>query len=899
MPLSLFAQTAAEDAALPDAPAPATAVVDWTRSDGQVNRALFSTQGFMQVNGEPNPMVMETFTLLNPAGTQTRLETYIHQMEPENDNDDPDTFNWAALHPDKQIRFVKDHNAFLKTVAALGMEPLALLCYNVDWLRSNNPDDQIADRDEWAEFAAAVVQSYNGIRGDTYKLNLRLVEIWNEPNFSDFRIGTMDAYFDLFNKTARRIHRDYPGVLVGGPAVTKAGKDAGDWMDGFIQTCGPDADYIIYHVYGEPVESLIADTTRWTQAFRQLPGKAQGKMMITETDQWIQGWPKMQYVLERQFRFLDISDLVLGLHHFCCMAYNESGNYTFGIVEPSGAVLGGTFWPYWLFRNLIGHNAAIARGGERRNDFDLAAAWNTNVDGQFLATAVFHNRAKTRLPIDTFLYFPPSKNDRVLVFNHAKENEQGVGRIERVPAGADHLRLGLTLEPGEGRTLTLQTPGARFFAFRDLNNQETPWIGLTANKESIGLGEECRLRARILNTTFTPVSGTLTARGLPPGWTAGVEWGDAKIENLGFGQSREVVFRFRAASVLSGGAVAPFVVLETGEAETQSNSPGENSAADNTDNADGAGRSIGRAPRVHSIPVSVGVRNPLSVQPLPLPVRAVAGDRTQVTLQLSNQVDQAIEGTVVVRLPEGLTLLESPAEFRLPAGARERIEIPFSVAPGVEPGELTGHVHLEFLGSSMDVPFAVSVSRDSLRTDAVPLDLTALANFDAVAFAANRIDYDSSMGLFSYPGDYTPSGRIVNIRGVPFRMLPLEDGKKNCILPKGQAIAVPEGSYSGAMFMGVGHDGKHPGTWTFWYADGSSETVESQIPEWCSPLPPGSESFQEAFSAPYRYTPHGPGPPACQLFTWTLRTDPARTLKGIQLPTLENGAYLFAITLLK
>jgi hypothetical protein len=105
---------------------------------------------------------------------------------------------------------------------------------------------------------------------------------------------------------------------------------------------------------------------------------------------------------------------------------------------------------------------------------------------------------------------------------------------------------------------------------------------------------------------------------------------------------------------------------------------------------------------------------------------------------------------------------------------------------------------------------------------------------------------------------------------------------------------VPAGKYTGVVFLGYGHDGKHPGTWMFHYADGSSDEVASQIPEWCTPAPDGSEV---AFNAPYRFMPGGPAPPACELFMWTLPTDATKTLGAIELPKMTH-AHLFAITLL-
>ncbi len=241
-----------------------TVTFDWTNSVGIFNRPIFSALGFMQVYVEPDPMAMETFELLNPTETHTRLEIYIHKMEPENDNDDPSLMNWERFYPQKTIRFIEDRSKFDLVVDELGMERLGLLCYMVPWLDSGDPKDPIRDKDEWAEFAAAVTESYNGA-GDSFRPNnLRYLEIWNEPNMEMFYTGTMESYFELFERTADRIHRDYPGVMVGGPALTHAYHCAPEeWMKAFMERCAVKADYISYHHYGpqgEPV-SVITDTS--------------------------------------------------------------------------------------------------------------------------------------------------------------------------------------------------------------------------------------------------------------------------------------------------------------------------------------------------------------------------------------------------------------------------------------------------------------------------------------------------------------------------------------------------------------------------------------------------------------------------------------------------------------
>ncbi len=853
----------------PAAESSARAVIDWTRSEGAVNRPLFSTQGFMQVTVEPDPGVMKTFLLTNPMGTHTRLETYIHQMEPENDDGDPNTFDWNRLHPDKMIRFIDDRAGFEKTLTALGMEPLSLLCYNAQWLKSEDESLPISNPDEWAEFAAAVVESYNG-RGDEYRPALRYVEIWNEPNMRSFYTGTRESYFDLFRRTASRIHRDYPGVMVGGPALTHAPECAPkEWMDAFLKECAQEADYISWHHYGpqgEPVSVIMDDLVDRVRRFRQIPGKERGKAMITEIDAWYDGWPKIQYMMERQFRFLDHSDLLLGVHHFCCMAYDESGNYTFGIVDKQGGVVEGTFWPFWIFRNLIGEEAYILRGGTRQGEFDLAASRHT-IGSSEIASSVFHNRSKTPIEIDTLVMLPPSGAERVLSIESVTESFKGVRRVKRIPVGMEKLDLTVALEPGEAQALNIYTPGDRHYPFSDMNNQETPWMALSVDKSTAGLGDKIVANVRLLNTTTRPLSGGVALRGVPKEWKAEFVSGESRISGLKFGEEVSFQYAITATTIPEEPEVGFHAVLE------------------------GEGIKPGQAT---SIPVTLKIQPPLSVIALPAPVYTIPGALQTITLQVTSETDKALSGTFTPKPEARIAWGTAPGAFELGPGETKRYDFPLTIADNAAAGRFNAGIDLHFLGTERVFNCPVDVAAVPPRKS-VPVDLTSLLNFDAVAFNRNRQDYDKArMGGFVYPGDFTPSSREISIRGVRYRMPSLEDGKKNAILPQGQRIELPKGRYSGVAFIGFGHDGKHPGMWTFVYADGTEADIDSQIPEWCLEPPAG---FAEAFAAPHRYMDGGPAPPATNMFTWELAADPAKELVAVKLPSMTN-AYLFAITLL-
>ncbi len=853
----------------------ATVTVDWASPIGCVNRAIFSTQGFMQIYSSENPMVLDTFLLLNPDGTHTRLETYIHQMEPQNDNADPNIFNRDAFHPQNMIRFIPDRDPFEKFLDFTGMERLSLLCYMADWLKSDDPDNPIRNINEWAEFAAAVVETYNG-RGENLSPRLKYVEIWNEPNMKQFYSGTRDSYFELFNRTADRIHRDYPGVMVGGPALTHAPDcDPEGWMEDFLKVCGSRADYISYHHYGpqgEPVSVLTDDIRRWSARFRAIPGKEQGKVMLTELDAWFQGWPKIQHILERQFRFLDISDLIGAIHHFCCLAYNESGNYTFGIVDKRGGVIEGVFWPYWLFRNYSGAQSYAVRQGPRQADLDMAASWLER-DGQGMGSVILHNRSDRPLKARILLYFSPADRDRVLALDRVAQEFKGVMSVKRITAGAKQEFLFLDLAPGEAAALTLHEDGRRFFAFRDLNNQEHAWTDLESARRDIRHGESCEITARVLNTTFAPLSGAIMLEGLPDGCEAVLSEGSTAISNLPFGSEHRCRFRVTVKKVIPEGAISPYAVVRSGK--------GDNTPVDNTP---------------HSIPCSIDVENPIRAHVLPRPVYGVPSETNQITVQVKNTTGAPLSGRFECILPEGFKPVNPAPDFDLKPGEERRYEFLFYIPPDAAAGPRQGKVTLHFLESTHTLPVDMQVEEKTSRGTAVPLDLSAHFNLDVMAWNRNRRDFDSGhMGMFVYPADYTPSGRKVNIRGIPYIFPPLEDGMKNAVLPQGQKLTAPLGKYGAASFIGYAHDGTHHGTWILHYADGSSEKAESFIPEWCSEHPP---SVRTAMNAPWRYVEGGIAPPSCQLWEWRIPVNPSKDLVALELPVIEKHGYLVSITLL-
>lgn len=422
--------------------------------------------------------------------------------------------------------------------------------------------------------------------------------------------------------------------------------------------------------------------------------------------------------------------------------------------------------------------------------------------------------------------------------------------------------------------LNLLDPGERFFHFRDMNSQEQPAIRTRANVQEVTLFDEIVIEAEIVNTTFEPVSGRLRVGSLPEDWTTAGDAEEWTVRDLQFGESHSATFTISVNSIVPEGFIAPFVYLDTG----------------GIDDPVAARDAI-----AHAVPLAFKVNNPLNIIVLPQPVQAVRGETNLIEVQMTNTTEEPLGGTGAVSGGEGIATDRALRPFEVEGGERIRIGFPLRIGSDAPLGAQTATVTLEVLGTTVRKDFQIVVNEMEPVENAITLDLEEYLNFDAVAFDANRRDYDyEEMGMFVYPGDYTPSDRVVNVYGKPYRIASLEDGKKNVILPRGQRIRVDPTRTERIAMMGFGHDGRHPGTWVLHYADGSSQEVDSMIPEWCTPPP---EGYKVAFTAPHRYTPHAHALPPCELFVWSIAADPERELTEIELPELRHG-YLFAVTLI-
>lgn len=842
---------------------PIQVTIDWNRPTGKANRALFSMQGFMQAYVEPNPKVLETFKLLNPEGTQTRLEIWVHRMEPENDNADPIVFNWEKLDQDRMIRFIEDREPFLETVSELGMEPLALLGYTAEWLRDEK-GNRVDYPEEWTEFAAAVVETFNG-SGQGYRPNLILAQLWNEPNFH-FWEGTDEDFFELYNMAAERLHRDYPGVMIGGPTLTNAGENHFQYAEEFLENCGEQTDYFVFHHYGpmgEGVQPIIDSLDRYLAMYRSLPGKENAKAMITETDAWFEGREKQQFMMERQFAFIERSDDLLSVHHFCVMAYNESGNYEFGMINDSGGVIEGTFWPYWLFRNWAGDTVYAFVNDEGESGVLVAASIDQRA-GKTLATAVLHNSAQETQSVNALMMLPELDAPLTVTIERLTGTQPVKQQLFTLPAGSTKLVQSMELQAGESAAVHVMTQGERHFAFADLNNQEAPWVTVTSPADRLMYQGEADVTVIVMNTLPERISGSVRLAGMPEGWR--VEPKGNTQYDLDEGERKGFDFTVYADSYIREPETGIYAVADSGSG----------------------------VPDSHSIPHRLFIDQPVEAHAAPQAIRVIPGVDYTAALQLKNNSETPVTGYVSMNSPAGVRLATQQFEHTIPAKSVSRAHVRFQVDQLLR-SETTLSLGFSLDEITIDAPVTLIPVKPETDSDLVMVNLSDHFNFDPVASAVNKTDYTQSMGMFIFPNDFLPTNRIVNTGAMSFQMGDLSDGIQNALMPQGQKIELPVDYYQKIHFLGFGHDGKHPGTWIAHYADGTTDQIQSEIPEWCVAPPEGTI---ELFPTPMRYTPTGLSGPPCQLWWSPVDINSSKQLAAIEMPTFEN-AYLFAITLEK
>ncbi|WP_422448703.1 glycoside hydrolase family 38 C-terminal domain-containing protein [Thermoanaerobacterium sp. DL9XJH110] len=172
------------------------------------------------------------------------------------------------------------------------------------------------------------------------------------------------------------------------------------------------------------------------------------------------------------------------------------------------------------------------------------------------------------------------------------------------------------------------------------------------------------------------------------------------------------------------------------------------------------------------------------------------------------------------------------------------------------------------------------------------VDLTGYYNIDAMSYDENSKDGNFDGIGWNYPAEYIPDE--ITYDGFGFAFGPKRDGEKNIIKCTGQNIILPGVNATNIRFLASATNatGGRWGEFKINYEDGSSETVNVSISDWCYPR----ADDKVVIRIDHRHNASGDTQPAVYVYMYNIAVDPAKQVESITLP---NNDYIkiFAMTL--
>ncbi len=118
------------------------------------------------------------------------------------------------------------------------------------------------DYRKWARICEHIIRHENEGWANGYHRGIEYWEIWNEPDLIGHQCwtGTIPDYIDLFDVAGRHLKKCFPGIKVGGPALTHVKRT--EWWEAFVpylKEKKPPMDFFSFHRYGSTTEQFTRD----------------------------------------------------------------------------------------------------------------------------------------------------------------------------------------------------------------------------------------------------------------------------------------------------------------------------------------------------------------------------------------------------------------------------------------------------------------------------------------------------------------------------------------------------------------------------------------------------------------------------------------------------------------
>ena len=380
---------------------------------------------------ETDSEVNRCFTEANMTSCRTHdiHATDIHNIFPDFSRD----------ADDESAYFFEDCDKVMASIVDTGMEPFFRL--GISWSDPVRDREFLlppADYDKWAQVCEHIILHYNEGWADGFRYGIEYWEIWNEPENSDnpadnhFWIGSDEAFFRLYDVTAKYLKNRFPDLKIGGYgscgfyALTKTnaintGATARNqyfitYYQNFLrymQAHGSPMDFFSWHSY-----TTTEKNAAYIQYVKETLSKAGYGDAEIICDEWNYN-PMENDKIDRRYGANQTSMLLMFQNEGLDMAHYYDGDddgLMWAGLFVHGRQLSSAYYGFWAFGQLYKLGAQAEIKNMKLAD-DLYAVAATGADGQALLIANVSEKRDRPLKIDAGNY----KVDKCMTVNEACE----------------------------------------------------------------------------------------------------------------------------------------------------------------------------------------------------------------------------------------------------------------------------------------------------------------------------------------------------------------------------------------------------------------------------------------------------------------------------------------------
>lgn len=224
----------------------------------------------------PAPAGDQVFTLGGPAGIVAPLLGINMGPAPHGKG----TGDLEALYKERGVTLIRTHDykgAFDLTDEGYANTDAMLARIQKGgfqtYLRLGNSFGAGATQAGTAELTASMLAMLDHVQAASDPANrVKYVEIWNEPDNTEFWTQGQQAYIDLYIAVSRKIRAKHPTVKIGGPALTPAGvltSRGRAFVEEFlsaVKRAGAPLDFLSWHLYSNHPEEFASAAQTYREA---------------------------------------------------------------------------------------------------------------------------------------------------------------------------------------------------------------------------------------------------------------------------------------------------------------------------------------------------------------------------------------------------------------------------------------------------------------------------------------------------------------------------------------------------------------------------------------------------------------------------------------------------------